>query len=571
MPEQLVNGRKDNMLDFHHTTLTYTQWIASLGTKNGTIVHVRGILMDLLMKCVFVGYLVACITASQASQISQESDRVINLPGQPPGPFNISHFSGYITVNQENGRALFYWFFEAQSQPSKKPLLLWLNGGPGCSSIGYGAAVELGPLRVGKIGVSLHFNKYAWNKEANLLFVESPIGVGFSYTNTSSDLNKLDDGFVAEDAYNFLLNWLQRYPRFKSQDFFISGESYAGHYVPQLAELIYDRNKDRTKYPLINLKGFIVGNPVIDDYYDYNGLLEYAWTHSVIPDQLYLKAKEVCDFRLANWSDKCNNAMDKVFDEYNEIDIYNVYAPKCLINGTSSFADISGQSVEALGKLNYYGLRRMRILGGNDPCFSAHTERYFNREDVRTSLHATVKEGKWKTCNDSILGTYIFSVSSILPIYNKLIKGGLKIWIYSGDADGRVPFIASRNSIQTLQLPVISPWHSWYHHHQVGGRIVEYKGLTYVTVRGAGHLVPLNKPSEALALITSFLTGEPLPTHSVIFYHAFEGTFDFLWLRVNAYVKQILILQAFLYPQHILFLLYLFFHSLPDHGQLDVL
>ncbi|MCL7028098.1 hypothetical protein MKW94_017608, partial [Papaver nudicaule] len=131
------------------------------------------------------------------SQQQQESDRVINLlPGQPSSDTNISHFSGYITVNEDHGRALFYWFFEAQTLPSKKPLLLWLNGGPGCSSVGYGAAIELGPLRVNQNGDGLDFNNFSWNKEANLLFVESPVGVGFSYTNTSTDLTQLNDEFV---------------------------------------------------------------------------------------------------------------------------------------------------------------------------------------------------------------------------------------------------------------------------------------------------------------------------------------------------------------------------------------
>ena len=83
----------------------------------------------LLCLYVFLGSFITCINASERySKSSQESDRVINLPGQPSSP-SVSHFSGYITVNQNHGRALFYWFFEAQSQPSNKPLLLWLNGG----------------------------------------------------------------------------------------------------------------------------------------------------------------------------------------------------------------------------------------------------------------------------------------------------------------------------------------------------------------------------------------------------------------------------------------------------------
>lgn len=79
-----------------------------------------------------------------------------------------------------------------------------------------------------------------------------------------------------------------------------------------------------------------VGNPETNDYYDYKGLLEYAWSHAVISDQIYDKAKQVCDFTVSNWSSDCNDAMNLVFEKYNEIDIYNIYAPKCLINTTSS-------------------------------------------------------------------------------------------------------------------------------------------------------------------------------------------------------------------------------------------
>ncbi|XP_010914643.1 serine carboxypeptidase-like 26 [Elaeis guineensis] len=441
-------------------------------------------------------------------QNDQESDRVFDLPGQPKSP-SLFHFSGYITVNKKNGRALFYWFFEAQTEPSKRPLLLWLNGGPGCSSIGYGAAVELGPLRVKRYGTGLEFNKYAWNKEANMLFLESPVGVGFSYTNTSSDLTKLDDGFVAEDAYSFLVNWLRRFPQYQAHDFYISGESYAGHYVPQLAELVYERNKDRKSYPYINFKGFIVGNPETDNYYDAKGLVEYAWSHAVVSDQVYRLVNRVCDFKLSNWTNECNNAMNIVFDQYKDIDIYNIYAPKCTLAQTSS-----SFNHETNVKMSFLGRRRM--YSGYDPCFSTYAEEYFNKPDVQQSLHALVGgkvNGKWQVCNDSILNTYNNTVFSVLPIYSKLIKAGLRIWVYSGDADGRVPVIGSRYCVEALRLPLKSKWQPWYHNKQVGGRFVEYQGLTMVTVRGAGHLVPLNKPAEALVLISTYLKGQQLPTH----------------------------------------------------------
>ncbi|XP_010468225.1 PREDICTED: serine carboxypeptidase-like 33 [Camelina sativa] len=368
---------------------------------------------------------------------AQNSDKVVNLPEQPSSP-KVSHFSGYVNVNQENTRSLFFWFFEALSEsPSTRPLVLWLNGGPGCSSIGYGAASELGPFRVVENGTSLSFNQYSWVQEANMLFLESPVGVGFSYTNSSSDLDNLNDAFVAEDAYNFMVAWFARYPQYKSRDFFIAGESYAGHYAPQLAEIIYDRNKIKPKDSFINLKGFICNvNPMRPTF---------SWekrTLSLIVDPL------------------------------------------------------------------------VRWYEGYDPCYSNYAEKYFNRVDVQSSLHAITRNvPRWKVCNDSILQTYHFTVSSMLPTYSKLIKAGLKIWVYSGDADGRVPVIGSRYCVEALGLSVKSDWRSWFHNHQVGGRITEYEGgLTFVTVRGAGHLVPLNKPEEALALFRSFLNGQELPS-----------------------------------------------------------
>ncbi|KAK1292186.1 Serine carboxypeptidase-like 33 [Acorus calamus] len=365
-----------------------------------------------------------------------------------------------------------------------------------------------------RFGSGLEFNEYAWNKEANLLFVESPVGVGFSYTNTSHDLTILDDEFVAEDAYSFLVNWLKRFPQYQSHDFYLAGESYAGHYVPQLAELVYDRNKEKNKYPYIKLKGFIVGNPETDDIRDDTALVDYAWNHAVISDQLYQKVEKACDFK-SQWrgDDKCVETMNVVYDQYGEIDIYNIYAPKCVANQTSSTAlDHGNNSSPNVGGIN---TRIMRVLGGYDPCYSSYTQEYFNRVDVQKAFHANVSgsiSGPWKTCSDSIFQSYNYHIpSSILPIYSKLIKGGLKIWMYSGDSDGRVPVIGTRSCIEDLNLEIKNEWRSWFNDKQVGGRILEYEGLKFVTVRGAGHLVPLNKPSEALAMINTYLLNQDLP------------------------------------------------------------
>ncbi|KAM0942232.1 putative carboxypeptidase D [Dioscorea sansibarensis] len=126
--------------------------------------------------------------------------------------------------------------------------------------------------------------------QANLLFLESPVGVGFSYTNTSSDLIR-----VATDAYNALLSWFNRFPEFKSRDFYLTRESYAGHFIPQLAEKILDSNKNAPKDNFINLKGFMIGNPTLDYDTEQAGMVDYAWHHAVISDEVNQEIKTNCN------------------------------------------------------------------------------------------------------------------------------------------------------------------------------------------------------------------------------------------------------------------------------------
>ncbi|RZB51410.1 Serine carboxypeptidase-like 34 [Glycine soja] len=100
---------------------------------------------------------------------------------------------------------------------------------PSCSSIGYGEAEELGPLfPQDSSQPKLKLNPYSWNNAANLLSLESPVGVRFSYTNTSSDISELGDTITAKDSHTFIIKWFRRFPQFRSHKFYISGESYPG-------------------------------------------------------------------------------------------------------------------------------------------------------------------------------------------------------------------------------------------------------------------------------------------------------------------------------------------------------
>ncbi|CAJ2668619.1 serine carboxypeptidase 1-like [Trifolium pratense] len=413
----------------------------------------------------------------------QKADRIVTLPGQPYG-VNFEHYSGYVTVDAEAGRELFYYFVESPYNPSTKPLILWLNGGPGCSSLGYGAFEELGPFRVNSDGKTLYRNKYAWNEVANVLFLESPAGVGFSHSNTTSDYDKSGDKRTAQDAYVFLINWLERFPQYKTRDFYITGESYAGHYVPQLAStIIY--NNIHYKQTLINLKGISIGNAWIDDATSLKGLFDYLWTHALNSDQTHELIEKYCDFTTENTSAICNNATTKALIEKGHIDFYNIYAPLChdssLKNSSTGY-----------------------VTKDFDPCSDFYGNAYLNRPEVQKALHA--KPTNWSHCSE-VIRTWNDSPVTILPTIKYLIDSGIKLWIYSGDTDARVPVTSSRYSINALKLPINSAWRPWYSGNEVGGYVVGYKGLTFVTVRGAGHLVPSWQPERALTLISSFIFG----------------------------------------------------------------
>eukprot|EP00253_Pinus_taeda_P031234 PITA_31234 len=389
---------------------------------------------------IILGFVLSCLCANQGEAISNltvnqasELDKVTQLPGQPKVGFN--HYAGHVTVDEKGGRVLFYWFYEASSQKENKPLVLWLNGGPGCSSVGYGATQEIGPFLVDPSGTTLSFNEYAWNNEANLLILESPIGVGFSYTNTSS-------------VYDIL------------------GDNLTGHYVPQLAEVIYDfNNKSLPQTNRINLKGFMVGNPETHTDYDWKGNMDYAWSHGIISEETYKVILSNCDFFANNtWDNKiCDAAVKETLAQSDQIDKYSLYKPKCLVNATTSTTNPLKRRLSTASRSSY------------DPCLDNYAIKYYNRPDVQNALHATQggKLVQWAPCNYTLFDNWKDSPDSVLPIYQKLIAGGLRIW--------------------------------------VAGWTQDYEGLKFSTFYGAGHAVPIFDRNRALVFFRAFLSGAPLP------------------------------------------------------------
>jgi len=115
---------------------------------------------------------------------------------------------------------------------------------------------------------SFHHNEYSWNTAANMVYLESPAGVGYSYCGNMSECNFTDDLSSADNLQAVLNFFLMKFPEYQQHDLYIAGESYAGVYVPYLALRIDEYNSNSTNTFKLNFQGFIVGNGVTDWEWD---------------------------------------------------------------------------------------------------------------------------------------------------------------------------------------------------------------------------------------------------------------------------------------------------------------
>ncbi|CAA7396351.1 unnamed protein product [Spirodela intermedia] len=412
---------------------------------------------------------------------SSHPDMISELPGQPPVGFR--QFAGYITVDESKERALFYYFAEAEGDPLSKPLVLWLNGGPGCSSVGVGAFSENGPFRPS--GQMLVRNEYSWNREANMLYLESPAGVGFSYSADDSYYGRVDDRLTARDNLVFLRRWFSKFPRYKDRDLFIAGESY----------LMVQFNKRRNVF---NLKGIALGNPVLEFATDFNSRAEFLWSHGLISDSTYRVFSSACNYSRyvseyyrGSLSPVCSRVMTQVTRETSRfVDKYDVTLDVCISSVLSQSKILAPQQVAE------------RI----DVCVEDETVNYLNRKDVQSALHARLDGvSRWSVCSSVLEYDFLNLEIPTINVVGSLVRAGIPVLVYSGDQDSVIPLTGSRTLVQRLaeELGMKTTVGGWT---QVYGN-----ALSFATIRGASHEAPFSQPERSLVLFQAFLRGNPLP------------------------------------------------------------
>ena len=235
-------------------------------------------------------------------------------------------YSGYLNIG--GGKEHHYIYVEAAEEPENKPLLFWFNGGPGCSSM-IGFIQEHGPcVFLDDADTSPQKNPHAWTNFASIVYMESPSGVG--YNNNKKDF-EWDDETSADDNLESVLEFFQGFPELMERDLYLSGESYAGIYVPYLAKRILDHNQDLDADKQVNLKGIIIGNAVTNWKYDTTpALIEMAWSHSLIPNDVKtaLAAHPECEFNEFSETENpkiCEELEAKVWNNMKNLNPYDIY------------------------------------------------------------------------------------------------------------------------------------------------------------------------------------------------------------------------------------------------------
>lgn len=170
-------------------------------------------------------------------------------------------YAGYVTVNESCGSNMFYWFFPAISGNASAPLLMWMNGGPGSTSM-YGLFNEMGPFSVAADGATLVQRAATWNTNYAMLFVDNPVGTGFSYTEDDSCYSE-NMADVSVNLYALLVQFFTAYPDYLAVPFYVTGESYAGKYVPSISSYIHEMNLENPAVR-IRLEGLSVGDGLMD-------------------------------------------------------------------------------------------------------------------------------------------------------------------------------------------------------------------------------------------------------------------------------------------------------------------
>lgn len=448
---------------------------------------------------------ICCLLASLGNAEKTAADYFIrSLPGAPPGPLLKMH-AGHVEIDPEHHANLFFWLFQNRHIANKQRLVIWLNGGPGCSSED-GALMEIGPYRLkdNGTGANLVYNDGSWDEFSNLMFVDNPIGTGFSYVDTDSYIHELPE--MANQFITFLEKWFKLFPQFEQDDIYLAGESYAGQHIPYIAKAIIDRNKSTANK--WSLKGMLIGNGWIAPEEQYKAYLSYAYERGLI------ERESEAAKRIESQQAICVKELSKEGGK----DHVDLSQCEDILQDILRETQVKGPDGKSQC-INMYDIRlkdSYPSCGMNWPPDLSAVTPYLRRSDVVEALHINPeKRTGWTECNGAVGEK--FKASNSKPSITLLpdLLAEVPMVLFSGAEDLICNHIGTEELISNMEwnggkgfelsAGTWAPRRDWEFEGEAAGFWQEARNLTYVLFYNSSHMVPFDFARRTRDMLDRFM------------------------------------------------------------------
>jgi len=392
---------------------------------------------------------------------------------------DVESYSGFLTVDKLNNGNMFFWFFPAEESPETAPVVIWLQGGPGGSSM-FGALKLHGPIITTVDGNNqlsgVEKNPYSWGRKHNMLYIDNPVGAGFSFSDKMPETQME----VTNNLYEFLQQWYTLFPMYQSNPFYPFGESYAGKFVPSLTRHIHERNQEDDDKIKINLVGMGIGDGWMSPYHN----ARYA-------NQLY-------QVGLVDENDR-DYCLAQEQNTQHYIDAGSLY------EAWQSWNNEFGYFLTKMDCGYYYNI----AICDFDPAEDNY-EDFCNLASTREALH--VGQMPFPNPGDVYFSMINVFMESQMHDIEFVLNAGYKTLIYDGNFDIICNHSGILDMIADMQWDGKADYdkamRTVYHYgSEVVGYLKKAQNLDLLVVRNAGHMVPLSQPPWAQQMIEDFTSG----------------------------------------------------------------
>ncbi|KAF9561528.1 serine carboxypeptidase [Agrocybe pediades] len=416
----------------------------------------------------------------------------------------VNAYTGYIDIE---ARHLFFYFFESRNNPDKDDVIFWTNGGPGCSS-SLGLFFELGPCRIPDANGTV-FHPESWNNNANVFFIEQPVGVGFSYAEHGEYVGTTEE--AAKDVASFVSIFFENFSQFKGRAFHMAGESYGGRYLPLFASAVYDQSAKLAAAGLtpINLQSVMIGNGMTDSFKMFLSYYDMQCTPASVDPVVDIGSCVAMKSTLK----RCESWMKASCED--QYDAINCGAAVQFCQGTYS------TPYRSTGRNPYDISRPCEGKIEETLCYpqTKFITNYLDKPSVRALLGVDESITKNYTSCDHDVGRAFAATQDILhptkDYVAALLERGVRVLIYVGSYDWICNHVGNERWTLALEWSGQSEFagqelRDWLVDGKPAGKTRSAGAFTFATIAGAGHMVPYDKPKESLEMVNRWIAGKPL-------------------------------------------------------------